>query len=194
MSLLPEHQIAAVHRAAVTRSLSPASLHAGLDSAFRGSLPVQHNNSAQLLSDLHVLNQTESLADGSVPLASWLGNAISLTGPFRECSVFKGALEAIARPVRPSTPGPTGRSATRPSVRKLLGVMLRGNDFDAFCVDYFEKAYRRFQDGMDLTRKVNILFDHGAPDEIVAALRRQDAGRLAALEHLLEYEGGAESA
>jgi nucleoside phosphorylase len=84
---------------------------------------------------------------------------------------------------------PSGCAVTSASLRRLLLEVLRGaSDFDAFCLDYFRDAYRRFSDGMDRPHKVNILFEEAAPDDIVAALKRQDPGRFAAQEHLLDYE------
>jgi hypothetical protein len=39
------------------------------------------------------MNATGKLADGSTPLAAWLGNAIRLSDGRRECAVFEAALQ-----------------------------------------------------------------------------------------------------
>ena len=45
----------------------------------------------QILLDLDALNAVRALADRSVPLAVWLENASTLTGPRVEAAVFRAA-------------------------------------------------------------------------------------------------------
>lgn len=71
------------------------ALLVGLDPRFLASLPKMTNPAAQLLSDLHVLNRTERLADNSIPLVRWLENAILFAGPRVEGVLFKQVLRDV---------------------------------------------------------------------------------------------------
>lgn len=193
---LSGEQITEIQGAAVTRGLAPETLRAGLEPAVKSALPDEKNKSAQLLSDLHVLNRIEALDDQGqgTPLESWLRNAATLTSPFIEGRVFKEALAAIAqvragkiaaRAAQRRAPAPT-----RASVRQLLAEALRSDsDLDALCLDYFTEVHRLFGNGMDRQLKVNMLMERAETDAIVAAVKRHVAGKFAALEHLLEYDG-----
>lgn len=49
----------------------------------------------QLLTDLDALSVAEKLADGSVPLANWLKNAVALAGPKKEGEIFARYLRLV---------------------------------------------------------------------------------------------------
>lgn len=87
---LTHDMIVRVHRSAITAGLhfDRHALLAGLDPAISAALPIMPNPGAQLLSDLHTLNQTRPL-DGSTPLLCWLSNAIALRTAHREVEVFR---------------------------------------------------------------------------------------------------------
>lgn len=63
----------------------------------------------------------------------------------------------------PSTTSPATESkasSANARLRLLLQKHLRlDSDLDAFCIDYFPTAKRRFTQGMDSTAKVNILLE-----------------------------------
>jgi hypothetical protein len=77
---------------------------------------------------------------------------------------------------------------TRPSVRKVLEIVLRtDSDLNAFCGDYFDEVYRRFSGGMDRISKVTLLLDCVPPVEIVEALRSGYTADMQRHESLLEW-------
>ena len=67
------------------------ALLAGMDPTFTASLHLAPTHNEQLLCDLDEMSSTGTLADGSMPLAHWLDNAVFLAGPRREGQVFAEA-------------------------------------------------------------------------------------------------------
>jgi Effector-associated domain 5/Effector-associated domain 1 len=116
---LPHEDITALHDAAMDTGLtaSRTSLLGGLDASFKAGLPTHPSPAAQLLSDLHALNDTEALADGTVPLRTWLTNARALTSSRRESAVFQYALDQIA----PPSPGGGGGEPAPAQPRERRG-------------------------------------------------------------------------
>lgn len=111
MSLLPGPQIHELLGAAVTAGLHRPTLLKGINPAFVASLPGAPNLAAQLLSDLNELNGVPQLNDQSVPLAQWLGNAISMASDRPEGNVFRRALDALGKKVAPlGSPRPSPKS------------------------------------------------------------------------------------
>jgi hypothetical protein len=94
MGILSEQDIIEIYEAAVTMRLveSRTALMAGTRPDFVATLPSATNQAAQTLSDLHALNEIESLADGSCPLSTWLLNATALAGPRKEAWILKAFL------------------------------------------------------------------------------------------------------
>jgi tetratricopeptide (TPR) repeat protein len=94
MDILDHTEMLALHEAVVAASLvtSRSALLAGLPRDFIANMPSAATPSAQILEDLATLNSVASLADGTVPLETWLKNAITLAGSRRECSAFSHAL------------------------------------------------------------------------------------------------------
>jgi signal transduction histidine kinase len=94
--VVDHHQILRVHVAAVAVRLdsSRSALLSGLPADLVASLPTAPTPAAQLLSDLHRLNDTGRLPDGAVPLQTWLSNAIALSGSLVKADVFRQALDA----------------------------------------------------------------------------------------------------
>ncbi|MFO0759755.1 MAG: effector-associated domain EAD1-containing protein [Byssovorax sp.] len=98
-TLLPDETIRALHAAAIRGGLVNArgTLFGGISPGFMNSLPMQSTLSSQLLSDLHELNRVEKLLDGTVPLAVWLSNAITLLDIHPDSLVFQDASQLIAK-------------------------------------------------------------------------------------------------
>ncbi|WP_437815467.1 hypothetical protein [Sorangium sp. So ce1078] len=67
---------------------SRRALLAGISAELVASLPDAAAPGAQVLTDLSALRTTGALADGSVPLATWLQNAVALSGPREEAAVL----------------------------------------------------------------------------------------------------------
>ena len=95
MSILRPKQILDLHAAAISTRVAPdrSLLIARLPPPLVNGLPAASTPSAQILSDLLQLNSIEQLVDGSVPLETWIENAIPLFEG-GEKAVFQGALEA----------------------------------------------------------------------------------------------------
>jgi hypothetical protein len=91
----------------------------------------------------------------------------------------------------PATAAPalSGTTPTRPSLRKLLGAVLRSDtDLEAFSLDYFPATHARFTAGMDTKQKTNLLLQHEAPAVILAKLREHDAAAVSQNEGSLRFE------
>lgn len=58
------------------------------------------------------------------------------------------------------------------SVRQLIDFLLRTDaDLDAFCLDCFPTAYRRFGKGMERTEKVNLLLSLEEPSAVATKIQ-----------------------
>lgn len=118
MGLLSHDDILKLHAAVVTARLvgSRSVLLAGIDPHFVARLPQATSPSDQVLQDLHSMNATPTLPDGSVPLAIWLANAIALSGAQNEAEIFKTALERcmIPQAVHQGPAAPAGAAAPAP--------------------------------------------------------------------------------
>ena len=103
MGILSHDQTLELHKAIVSAHLagSRQALLAGVDPGFVASLPQTAAFGEQILTDLTELNSVGSLADGSIPLETWLKNALNLAGPRRESALFRRALDELL-------PGPGG--------------------------------------------------------------------------------------
>lgn len=95
--------------AALLRALAEVALALGLDRkallahvAIADSIPTSPTPAGQMLVDLHTLNGVR-LDDGSVPLRTWLANAIYLGTLRTEKAIFQRALDALGgEPFLPS--------------------------------------------------------------------------------------------
>lgn len=89
--LLPIGEVLRIHDAAINAWLPRARdvLLGGMPRAIVDSLPLTIHPSAQLLSDLHCLNGAGMLADGFIPVASWLWNAATLAYGRGERGIFE---------------------------------------------------------------------------------------------------------
>lgn len=91
MPVVPHSQILRLHAAAVAVGLTTSrdQLLAGLPQGLVAAFPSAANASAQILSDLDRLNDLGQLPDGSVPLRTWLENALALHGLHTQAAVFR---------------------------------------------------------------------------------------------------------
>lgn len=114
MGLLHHDDILKLHAAVISAQLvsSRSALLVGIDGHFVAGLSDAGNRADQILQDLNAMNETGELADGSMPLATWLANAVGRTRGRREEAVFS---EARGR-VRP------GSSATTTLSHRSKGV------------------------------------------------------------------------
>lgn len=111
MALLSHDDILKLHAAVVSAQLAASRevLLVGIDPGIVVGLPTAANRSDQILHDLGALNEARELADGTIPLAAWLRNAIARAGGKTEGAVFSRALERCditstpghAAPLRP---------------------------------------------------------------------------------------------
>jgi WD40 repeat protein/nucleoside phosphorylase/type II secretory pathway predicted ATPase ExeA len=122
--LLDETRIRALHQAALDAGLAAArtDLLRGLDASFVASLPVSSSLSAQLFTDLHELSIT--LRDGSVPIVSWLKNALSFAGARAEIAVFEQALAHLGHAVPARVTAPVRDETPRPAPGDRLDVVI----------------------------------------------------------------------
>jgi hypothetical protein len=97
MAVLPDDQIRRLHAAILAAHLADnrKALLGGLDAAFVASLQTAPDPSSQIFRDLCTLNAIERLADGTVPLKTWLENAVALAGPREETTVLIEALQLL---------------------------------------------------------------------------------------------------
>ncbi|MDC0747908.1 phosphorylase family protein [Polyangium mundeleinium] len=95
MAILSHDDILNLHAAVITAQMvtSRAALLVGIDGHFVAGLPIATTPGDQILTDLDGMNGTGVLADGSVPLAIWLKNAVARAGDRQEATVFRKALE-----------------------------------------------------------------------------------------------------
>lgn len=125
MAILSHHTILELHAAIISAQLvaSRSALLAGLDPRFVAGLPIAPTLSDQILADLDSMNQTGTLADGSVPLATCLQNAMARAAGKPEEAVFRDALArcrpGAARPAAaaPSPPTPAASKAAPSATR-----------------------------------------------------------------------------
>lgn len=94
MRTLSHDDILSLHSAIVSARLldQRAALLTGIDPVLVASLPAEANPAAQILADLHLLNEVGTTSDGSVPLQTWLANAFALAGPRASAAVFQEQL------------------------------------------------------------------------------------------------------
>lgn len=100
MGPLNHDEILKVHAAVVSAQLvgSRDALLVGIDGRLVAGLPSAATPSDQILRDLDTLNSASVLADGSMPLATWLANAVAQAGPRKEGAIFRAALDRYKGP------------------------------------------------------------------------------------------------
>lgn len=89
---LSDERVHMICRAAVDAGLDRDTLLSGLDKRVTAQLPVRVQPGSQILSDVRELVDIGELRDGSVPLVTWLRNAIHIVWPRKEGIVFEAAL------------------------------------------------------------------------------------------------------
>lgn len=120
MGILRHDEVLKLHAAIVSAQLvgSRSALLTGIDANFVAGLPHSANPSDQILEDLSAMNDTGALADGTVPLAIWLQNALARAGAKKEAAVFRDALARCRAPAaapRGAAPSPAGGRRPHPT-------------------------------------------------------------------------------
>lgn len=118
--LLPDTLLRDLHDAAIAANLDRAALVARIDRRLVTSFRTATSPGAQIWEDLSALNDIPALADGSVPLRTWLETAKHRAEPRREAVVFQRTLDVLdgkptAAPHGPPTPAPAARDAAPPA-------------------------------------------------------------------------------
>lgn len=72
-----------------------SAIMGGVSGAYLGLLPIGLPPAIQLMSDLNNMNGIDRLADGTVPLRTWLENAARLAGPTEAAKTFLKAYDNI---------------------------------------------------------------------------------------------------
>ncbi len=115
--ILEHSQILELHAAILSANMS--NMRSGLihhiDPAFVASIKLAATPTEQILDDLSTMNTAVSLADGSVPLETWLGNAIARR-PGRSC--FRLCWNEFV----PDSQATRSRSASAATVAQLRAV------------------------------------------------------------------------
>lgn len=95
MGILTHDEILKLHAAIVSAQLvaSRSALLAGIDAHFVAGLPHGATPSDEILEHLNAMNEAGTLADGSMPLAIWLANAIARAGGKKEAAILRRARE-----------------------------------------------------------------------------------------------------
>lgn len=106
MPVVDHSQILRVQKAAVAIGLDTMrdALLGGIPRALTATFSGNPNPAAQLLSDLSHLNELDPLADGTVPLHTWLSNALRLSDLRLEATVFQQVLDLAQRAPPTATP------------------------------------------------------------------------------------------
>ncbi|MFO0757814.1 MAG: hypothetical protein U0359_15065 [Byssovorax sp.] len=97
MGTLDQEEIAAIHAATVREGLSLQrdALLARVAPAYVASLTRSDKPDAQTLLDLHAMNESGPLGDGSSPLAIWLQNGLRLASSESTKATFRAALDRL---------------------------------------------------------------------------------------------------
>jgi Effector-associated domain 5 len=118
-SLLNHHEILDLQRAVVSAHLggSRQGLLAGMPANFVASLPDAKAPGEQVLTDLDVINSAGELGNGSVPLLTWLSNAMLLAGGRQEAGIFQEVLERCggAPPARAQPTAGAAKASAQPA-------------------------------------------------------------------------------
>jgi hypothetical protein len=137
MGILHHDDILQLRAAVLSARLgdSRLGLVAGISPEFVATLPVANGPGEQVLTDLDALNSAGALLDGSVPLQTWLANAVDLCGGRQEETVFSKALKSArtagAATTRSKANLSAGTKAQQPasSAAHHHGDMIMGSKF-----------------------------------------------------------------
>jgi nucleoside phosphorylase len=145
---------------------------------------------------LHALKQTPIVATPKNPEMQNAGSSgtqvtqqsqqfgnISVTGSGNSVTIQQHSDGSTTTPQTPfSAAQSTVSGSPKPtpfSLRKLMEAILRtSGDLDAFCIDHFPDVARRFSGGMTRTAREDLLLQIVDADEILAALRLAEPGKV----------------
>lgn len=109
--LLPDTLLRELYDAAISAGLDREALVAPLDRRLVARFRKAPSPGAQVWADLSALNDIPELADGSVPLRTWLETARHRAEPRRESAVFQRALDMLGG--KPTTAAQNPAAAPR---------------------------------------------------------------------------------
>jgi hypothetical protein len=138
-------QILRVHGAAVAAGLatSRSALLAGLPQSLVVGLSTAANPGAQVLNDLDQINESGRLADGTVPLQTWLSNAVALSGPRAETTIFQQVLELAKSSAAVPVPIAAPLVLVPVAAADLRSIFLSYGEQDEAFVKHLEAALRQ---------------------------------------------------
>jgi len=93
MCTLSDEEVRLVRDVVLQIGLDREALLSGIEPLFRSSIPAASTPGQQVFVDVHHMRQAGTLADGSVPLRVWLENAVVLSRPRSESTVFQRVLD-----------------------------------------------------------------------------------------------------
>ncbi|APR75813.1 Glutamate synthase [NADPH] large chain [Minicystis rosea] len=109
---------------------------AGLDQGLVATFPRAANAAAQLLGDLNRLNDIGQLSDGSMPLRTWLDNALALCGPVSQAQVFREVLTLLSasRASGMAPPSPSMAPAPAAAGGSTFNINIQGGTIGSLAV------------------------------------------------------------
>ncbi|WP_437950747.1 trypsin-like peptidase domain-containing protein [Sorangium sp. So ce296] len=138
--LLPADQIQSLHAAAITAQLvdQRETLFANVNKHFVSGLTRSTVPMSQLLLDLHRMNDVHALTDGTVPLESWLQQAVILTTGLPQQAEFEEALDRVqsALELGGRRRGPHEQTGSSPGHRSTAGPSRRRHFLDESPFDF----------------------------------------------------------
>ena len=113
--LLPDDVLRELHAAVVSAGIARDDLIERLDRRLVAGFRNTSSSGGQVWVDLATLNDIHALADGSVPLHTWLRTAHHLAGPRAEGAVFAKALAALGVAAESTSKGTPVADVPKPS-------------------------------------------------------------------------------
>lgn len=95
MALLSDEELRALHHAALDARLGRDTLLEGINPFFAAGIPSARSPSEQIFVDLQRMSRARALTDGSVPLLTWLYNAVTLAASLPEMRIFSEAHQRV---------------------------------------------------------------------------------------------------
>lgn len=143
-----------------------ADLHVSKIARLRRALAISADPMQQFAYEQQIVDEEKNLAALQEKIAAYRSRPASSSAAPKAVVV-----EPPAPAARPVAAG--GRVPTRPSLRRTLqGAIPTSADLDAFCLDYFERIYRRFGSGMDREAKLSMLLQLADRRQILDCLRK----------------------
>lgn len=178
-------QILRVHAAAIATGLAAKrdALLAGLSRRLVADLRSDSSPDAQLLGDLDHLNDCGRLPDGSIPLQTWLENAVALCAPRAEVEVFREVLALVQASGGAATvvagPAPERREDAAAREDRVLRRIQRSFSL-AELEMFIRKSFPEIPGGLSGIVAPVHRFDYQTMEVVDYFKRRRELGRLEA--------------